>query len=256
MPKVIGYDPVDLGFGGMINYAGIDNNVVLDDVKDGDYPIVVLADSNFSSVSLLLDGEDFTDHGPIGNTVTKTGSVPLVTGKFGNAYSFVGSTSNIISSPDSTAYDLAGTNWTLECWVNFNSVSAWQILFGHGATGGNNTGWLIDYTGSNLRFFWKPISISQRTDYVVSWSPSTSQWYHVAITRESGVVYMFVDGSLLATHSATTNDVSNATGDLVVGRRQDSIRPLNAKIEEIRITKGVARYTQAFTPNTLEFPQS
>jgi len=38
MPKVIGYDPVDLGYGGMINYSGSDNNKVLDDVKDGDYP--------------------------------------------------------------------------------------------------------------------------------------------------------------------------------------------------------------------------
>ena len=66
---------------------------------------------------------------------------------------------------------------------------------------------------------------------------------------------MFVDGSLLATHSQSNSNVSNAPGDLVVGRRQDNIRPLNAKIEEIRITKGVARYTQAFTPNTVEFPQ-
>ena len=40
MPKVIGYDPVDLGFGGMINYSGADNNKVLDDVKDGDYPLI------------------------------------------------------------------------------------------------------------------------------------------------------------------------------------------------------------------------
>lgn len=39
MAKVIGFDPVDLGFGGMINYSGSDNNKVLDDVKDGDYPI-------------------------------------------------------------------------------------------------------------------------------------------------------------------------------------------------------------------------
>jgi hypothetical protein len=38
MPKVIGFDPVDLGYGGMINYSGSDNNKVLDDVKDGDYP--------------------------------------------------------------------------------------------------------------------------------------------------------------------------------------------------------------------------
>ncbi len=39
MPKVIGFDPVDLGFGGMINYSGSDNNKVLDDVKDGEYPL-------------------------------------------------------------------------------------------------------------------------------------------------------------------------------------------------------------------------
>ena len=41
MPKVIGFDPVDLGFGGMINYSGSDNNKVLDDVKDRDYPTIL-----------------------------------------------------------------------------------------------------------------------------------------------------------------------------------------------------------------------
>ena len=38
MPKVIGFDPVDLGFGGMINYSGKNNNKVLAKVKGGSYP--------------------------------------------------------------------------------------------------------------------------------------------------------------------------------------------------------------------------
>ena len=45
MPKVIGFDPVDLGFGGMINYSGSDNNKVLDDVKDGNYPTLYVPES-------------------------------------------------------------------------------------------------------------------------------------------------------------------------------------------------------------------
>ena len=43
MPKVIGFNPVDLGFGGMINYSGKNNNKVLAKVKGGSYPKVVVS---------------------------------------------------------------------------------------------------------------------------------------------------------------------------------------------------------------------
>ena len=54
MPKVIGFNPVDLGYGGMKNYSGSDNNKILDDVEDGNYPTIVAGDPYWSDVSLLL----------------------------------------------------------------------------------------------------------------------------------------------------------------------------------------------------------
>ena len=55
MPKVIGFNPVDLGFGGMINYSGSNNNKVLADVKGGSYPkLFVHPDPYISGVVLFL----------------------------------------------------------------------------------------------------------------------------------------------------------------------------------------------------------
>ena len=58
MPKVIGFDPVDLGFGGMKNYSGSDNNIVLADVKDGDYPTIL---QSFRYLRLEIDVTSYVE---------------------------------------------------------------------------------------------------------------------------------------------------------------------------------------------------
>ena len=87
MPKVIGYDPVDLGYGGMINYSGADNNKVLDDVKDGNYP-AISTDPNYGNVISLMKFEDnYTDDKGL-LTWTGTGTSFNASGKFGKAVEF------------------------------------------------------------------------------------------------------------------------------------------------------------------------
>ena len=58
MPKVIGFDPVDLGFGGMINYSGSDNNIVLDDIRDGNYPTMAISGMNLVAAQLTRTAAD------------------------------------------------------------------------------------------------------------------------------------------------------------------------------------------------------
>ena len=75
---------------------------------------------------------------------------------------------------------------------------------------------------------------------------STNTWQHIAWTRESGTMRIFIDGSLVDTATDTT---SFDHGDIIIGANVGNYH-YEGYIEDLRITKGLARYTAAFTPPT------
>ena len=77
---------------------------------------------------------------------------------------------------------------------------------------------------------------------------SAGVWDYITVTRQSGVMYFFFNGTLIAT-TANTNDFYSSSSQ--------SIAMLSDNyIDELRLTIGVARYTSSFTPPTAPFPDS
>ena len=78
-----------------------------------------------------------------------------------------------------------------------------------------------------------------------------NQWYHVAVTRQNGVFRMFIDGQLEATATKSVA-VDFSLGGTAIGINGWNIANNTGffvgHIDEMRITKGRARYTTAFTP--------
>lgn len=89
---------------------------------------------------------------------------------------------------------------------------------------------------------------------------SNNTWTHVAVSSEGvgGNLRLFVNGVLAGTLSAPSGqDTSPSLTRLGIGRYQaDKRKRFIGHIEDVRLTKGVARYTAAFTPPTAEFPSS
>lgn len=80
------------------------------------------------------------------------------------------------------------------------------------------------------------------------------RWVHVAITRQGGAYKMFIDGALV--RSASGPAATNLSGrNILIGTSDtggsDKFRGL---IEQIRVTKGIVRYTASFTPPIQRFP--
>ena len=86
--------------------------------------------------------------------------------------------------------------------------------------------------------------------------PPASQRTHVAISRQDNVFRMFYDG--VKQHEKTSSVIINAAASaLRIGELGAAGAPsVNGCIDEIRITKGVARYTADFIPPTKPFPNS
>lgn len=84
-------------------------------------------------------------------------------------------------------------------------------------------------------------------------------WTHVAVSRNSNTFRLFVNGVLdaTATYSGSMEDaVSNAAAVGNVTNITSTVEGFSGFIDEVRITKGVGRYTTGFTPDTTEFESS
>ena len=135
-------------------------------------------------------------------------------------------------------------DFTWECWVYFNSFGILGIIDSRLSAGTVTGAGLLYVNGSNQLIYW-----SNGTARVTSSALSTGQWYHFAVVRNSGTVALYIDGSSVGTAADTTNMTYPI---LRVGATYDNYY-LNGYIDDLRITKGVARYTAAFTPPTQAF---
>lgn len=217
-------------------------------------------DPYWANVSALLhfDGTDgsttFTDE--TGKTWTAANSARIETDffKFGGASGWFennpGSGSNNasrISTPDTAALRFGTGNWTIEGWFR---PKAPVLSFGGFFIKGINTagGITLAITPSLLTF-----RANGTTDSTVAVTLSSSDFTHIAFVRDGGTIRFFVAGVQVGTAARTFDHTS--TDVVYAGSAGGDPRfTYKGMIDDLRITKGVARYTSDFTPPTQAFP--
>lgn len=206
-------------------------------------------DPYFSNVSLLLhmDGSNgsttFTDSSSVGATITPVGDAKLSTAqvKYGTAAGFFDGNGDRLTF---TQISIGTANCTMECWIRPASVSDVGIF---GNYNGPNYQLLAILSG-DLYAYWDGSQIQTTGAPIVA-----NTWYHVAITRQSSTLRLFIDGVLKSTATISAGAVlitPNQVGKCVY--RGD----FNGYIDDVRITNGVARYTTNFTPPAAAFPNA
>jgi hypothetical protein len=115
-----------------------------------------------------------------------------------------------------------------------------------------NDKWWMGYDGGNLYF-----GVHNGGPYVsTAFTASTGTWYYVTAVRSSGTMYLFVNGvSGSLGGSGSFNGYNLGQGGLSIGGFSTP-RYLTGYIQDLRLTKGVARYTATFTPPTAALPTS
>jgi hypothetical protein len=79
-----------------------------------------------------------------------------------------------------------------------------------------------------------------------------STWRHFAISRYNGVLYAFVNGVQVGSATACTQDF-NSTNRVILGAELANPTYFTGYLQDVRVTKGIGRYTQNFTPPTTAF---
>jgi len=238
-------------------------------------------DPFFSSAVLLAHFDNTLADTTGKNTFVNSGTTfNNTTYKFGG-YSLRTGTNAYITYNGSSNFSFTG-DFTIECWINSDGT----LLTGSTAAGAiigcwqplnNYRGFLIHinpsyptqlntYIGDGSNVI--DISANAATygaNYsglggsvaVGSISPNT--WYHYALTRSSGILRIFINGVKLYEVSGITQTInSNSTqfscGSHIAGSGTQQY--FSGYIDDVRITKGVARYTSNFAVPTIPFPNS
>lgn len=218
-----------------------------------DFNVATAGDPNYSNVYLLLHGDrvglatNIVDNGPAARGPTSVGAVTTsdTQSKFGG-YS--------LSLPAGAPLVYLNTNlvnldFTHEMWVYELSTGSGTTIMSQRI--GSANGWAL--TTQGLR----ALIDGTYSDTAMSWTrPSFNAWHHYAWTRQGSTLRMFIDGALVATRTGVTTIQANS--DVLRFGQADagSEGRFNGFLDDVRLTLNVARYTAAFTPPTLPFPNS
>jgi len=213
------------------------------------------SDPDFSNVSLLLHGNGtdnsttVTDSSSYDHTVTANGNARIRTtqSKFGGASMYFDGNGDYLALGNDASFAFGTGEFTVEFWVYILTASLNEgiTVCGVSLTDGS---WQIGF-GSNGQINFK----AGATGTALSSSAvSKNTWHHLAVARDSlNTARIFLNGTIVDSATVST-DLSDP--NLRIGRNRSGAFYFNGYIDDLRITKGVARYTANFIPPTEPFP--
>ncbi len=184
---------------------------------------------------------------PYGQVITSTTSP-----KFGTASAYLFGAGESLSLVDSADWDFGSGNFTIDTWIkpllwaneNYALVGQWT----HGGADNAWAIWLNGGASNNLNFRYTTngttlVSLAVNATIVVG------TWYHIAIVRNGTNLMFFLNGTQVGTsQSVATDTIYNSPRTLQIGKDDDAGLKFNGYIDELRVSKGIARWTANFTP--------
>jgi Concanavalin A-like lectin/glucanases superfamily len=206
-------------------------------------------DANFSNVVLLMraDGTDgsttFLDHSLSTKTLTANGNAQIDTAQsqWGGSSALLDGTGDYVSAAASTDFEFGSGDLTIEFWLRLTGSDNFSIFY----TEDGNTSLHFDAS----RWVWRA---NNTNVFVTTDTPALNTWYHCALVRNGATTRVYRGATMVAT--GTSVDCANTNSAIRIGTGYQS---LNGHIDDLRITKGVARYTSAgFALPTAAFPDN
>jgi hypothetical protein len=179
-------------------------------------------------------------------------------------------TGDFLSVANNADFDFGSGDLTIEAWVYISANSTADPEGNRGANIANTwnavfpiTGYALNIigssstTGTGLAFdTWS--GSGNGTLYRATVTVAQSQWHHIAATVSGGTRRLFLNGTeasgTTTTVGAGYTQANIFSGAFRVGQTQLSGYPLalNGFIDDLRVTKGVARWTANYTTAAAE----
>ena len=199
-------------------------------------------------------------------TVTAFGNAQISTAqsKFGGASILFDGTGDRLTVPDSNDFEFGSGNFTIESWVRLTSGGNNKVVFAK--SNRNDSGGIgsfaLNITPTNTVVILASSSVGPtgslwQVEQTSTTALSLNTWHHLAFVRNGNVFSLYIDGISSASTTQAITLVNNAEV-LTIGTLGYTsgtfVNDFPGYIDDLRITKGIARYTSNFTPPTAPFP--
>jgi hypothetical protein len=216
-------------------------------------------------VLLHNEGEDagvtFTDSAN-GHTITANGTVQTDTDRkyFGLSSAFFDGDSDYLSISDHADFDFGAAEFTIDSWIYVDSSSSGTHPVYEQYKDADEYFLLQTYlVGDDLVILFNSKNVADNV--LISGTVDTAYtpgWHHIAVIRGwGGTTNNFAitwDGSSIDTNTVA-HTMATMTTDVNIGRQQLSgTSYLDGSIDELRVSKGSARWTANFDPCETEYP--
>jgi hypothetical protein len=207
-------------------------------------------DPYYGNVSLLLKGNGtngsttIIDSSPSPKTVTAFGNAQISTAqsKFGGASIAFDGAGDYLDVGSNSAFGYGLSDFTIEFWVYRNASTALQVFVDHRIGVSLRVAPTLYIISNSIRYY------TNGGNRITGGTLASTQWVHVALSRSGSSTRLFLDG--VQTGSTYTDSNNYIDSPVRVGGANDgsSVASLNGYLDDLRITKGIARYTSNFTP--------
>ena len=167
------------------------------------------------------------------NIAAITNATPTYAGSFNGSYQY-------LTVPSSASFGFGTGDFTVECWIYLNAVPPGSVE--------------IFQTGNfhlNFRNV-SPAQVAITNDAAVlsnlSGTIANGVWTHVAAVRQSGTITIYLNGVSNTPAAGQTFNFSSGLAQIASQNLSASANFLNGYISNLRVVKGIAVYTSAFTP--------
>lgn len=209
----------------------------------------------FTKLMLHMDGADsgtvFTDSEITPKAVTANGGAVTTTlnPHFSQTGLFVSATNSYLSIPDSADWVLGSGDFTIEAWVYPTAVGGTYIM-GQTVDASNFQAFYIQPNATTFSWACQVSAVAVFNVETTTASLQVNQWQHLAITVASGVARLFLNGASQTLSTNLVGTLPDFAAQLVIGAFASTGSFYGGQMDEVRWSKGIARWTANFTPPT------
>jgi hypothetical protein len=139
-------------------------------------------------------------------------------------------------SGSNQVFNLSSGNWTIEAWIYRNSTNRIDVILNLFNTINTTSGLTFFVNASNQLVIDDGV-----TGAIAAGTVPSNQWVYLAIVRSSGTTTGYINGTSVGTTAQAPNAAQYARIGFFGNSAAPSTWAFNGYIQDLRITKGVAR---------------
>ena len=256
-------DPINFGSDGE-NWAFFTGH--MDEIRISDtarwtagFDVPTAAYTSDANTKLLIHADGDVSDSAHSISMVGDANFDNTTYKFSPSSLYLDGTGDHLVVPDSTDWDFGTEDFTIDFWVRHD---AGNFVFSFEQYVSSATAWQLHIYPD----FWIELqnwqSSSQICGYKFPHTPVDETWYHIALVRDNShadKMRLAVNGTFVTPSEIQVNIGTTTWGDfaapLKIGYNNyyvvlDGTGYHNGHIDEFRISKGIARWTSNFTPES------